>query len=263
MKEQRFLDAHELAGLDQHLEELVLLVAPDARPAQRFLGARGRGFGAAELALERVDHALLLRREAYLVRGEPRLVTLGLDDALAVQRGHQEREDALVGAAGAAAELLARHPWLERVRAVERRQLVHDEFAQAREAVGMNEPVTVDADGPAVGLQRPEQNAEALGSERHAPRQSREPHSTGPDVSDVLFEHDLWAPGLEHLEMGDQGRPLSLEARRIDVEQGAAADRHDRRIRAHDEAVARPRDQRRLEAEARERRVARYQLRPI
>src|SRR5262249_21728225 len=93
--------------------------------------------------------------------------------------------------------------------------------------------------------------------------QGREPHSAGSDVSDVLLEHHFWASGLEHLEVGDQRRPLPLEAWWVDVEQGAAADRHDRRIRAHDEAVARPRDQWRLETEPGERRLAWYELRSV
>ena len=63
--------------------------------------------------------------------------------------------------------------------------------------------------------------------------------------------------------MSDQGRALALETRRIDVQQGPAADRHDRRVRAHDEPVTRSRDKRRLEAKSREGRLAGCQLRPV
>ena len=63
----------------------MLFVPGDPGPAQRFLGARRGGLRPAELALERVDDALLLRRQAHLVRGEPRLVPFGLDDALGAE----------------------------------------------------------------------------------------------------------------------------------------------------------------------------------
>src|SRR5438132_1569217 len=141
----------------------------------------------------------------------------------------------------AATKLLAGHSWLERVRAMERRQLVDDQPAQAREAVGMDEPVTIDADHPAGRLKTFEEAAKAFGSERYAPREGRQTHPTGADVTDVLFQHDLRASRLEQLQMGDERRPLPLEARRIHVEQGSATDRHDRRVRAHDEAVSWPR----------------------
>src|SRR5438132_3703298 len=82
----------------------------------------------------------------------------------------------------------------------------------------------------------------SFGAERHAPSEGRQAHAAGADMTDVLLQHDLRAPRLQSREMFDQGRPLALEARGIDVEQGPAADRHDRRVRAHDESVAGSRD---------------------
>src|SRR5262249_52794315 len=159
------------------------------------------GLRAAELALQRVDDPLLLRREAHLVRREPRLVALGRDDALGAERRQQEREDALVGAAGADPELLPGHPGLERVRAMEGGELVDHGPGQAREALRMNEPVAIDADHAAGRLQTFEQGAQALRAERYAPRQGRQADSTGPDVTDVLFEHGVRASCLQELEV--------------------------------------------------------------
>src|SRR5262249_61312113 len=96
VEEDRILDPHELARLHEHLEELVLLVAGHAGPAEGLSGAGWGGLRAAELALEHVDDALLLRREAHLVRSEPRLIALGRDDARGAERRQEEREDSLV-----------------------------------------------------------------------------------------------------------------------------------------------------------------------
>src|SRR3977135_3108405 len=43
VKEERFLHPHELAGLHEHLEQLVLFVAAEPRPAQRPLGTPRSG----------------------------------------------------------------------------------------------------------------------------------------------------------------------------------------------------------------------------
>src|SRR5438094_855818 len=155
VEEERFLDTHELAGLHEDLEELVLLIAGDSGPAQRLFGAR---------------------------------------------RG---------------------------------------------------------------GLRPFEKGAKSLGADRHATREGRQAHAAGADMTDMLLQHDLRAPRLQQREMFDQGRTLALEARGVDVEQGPPADRHDRRVRAHDEPVAGSRDQRRFETEPREGRVTRRQFRPV
>ena len=54
-----------------------------------------------------VDDPLLLRGKADLVRGQTDLVPLGLDGPVDPQRRQEKCEDPLVGAAGAAPELLA------------------------------------------------------------------------------------------------------------------------------------------------------------
>src|SRR5262249_12902310 len=135
MEEERLLDPHELAGLDENLEQLMLLVAAHPCAPERFLGARRSGLGAAELALEGIDHPLLLRRQAHLVGRETNFVALGLHDALRAERREQEGEHPLVGPAGAAAELLAGHAGLQRTRAVEGRELVEHQAAHPAHAL--------------------------------------------------------------------------------------------------------------------------------
>jgi hypothetical protein len=58
----------------------------------------------------------------------------------------------------------------------------------------------------------------------------------------------------------DEGRALALEARRRDVEQGAAADRDHRRVGADHEAIVGHRHERRFQPKARERRLPGDQL---
>src|SRR5205823_6710845 len=74
VEEQRLLHAHQLARLEQELEELVLLVAGKAGTPQRLLGAGWCRRRFAELALEPVHRRLLDGAQAQLVRGPPDLV---------------------------------------------------------------------------------------------------------------------------------------------------------------------------------------------
>src|SRR6266436_6292802 len=52
VKEERLLDPYQPLALDQHLKQLVLLVAGDASAGQRFLRARRGGPGAQEIGLD-------------------------------------------------------------------------------------------------------------------------------------------------------------------------------------------------------------------
>ena len=79
----------------------------------------------------------------------------------------------------------------------------------------------------------------------------------------MLLQDGFRAARLQQGEVRDQSGRLALEARRIDVEQRAAADGHDRRVGAHDEPVTGPRDQRRFETKPREGRLARRELGPV
>src|SRR2546425_1129631 len=107
VEEQRFLHAHELARLDQELEQLVLLAAGEAGAAEGLLGARRRRRRLAELALEPIHRRLLDSAQAELVRGEPDLVAVHADGALGVERPEHVGEHALVGVGGPHAQLLA------------------------------------------------------------------------------------------------------------------------------------------------------------
>src|SRR6267142_1571962 len=127
----------------------------------------------------------------------------------------------------------------------------------------MDEPVAVHGDHPAGRLKRVEQTPQLRRPEGHAPGEGPEPDARGAHVTDVLLQHRLRVARLQQREMGHQGRPLALEARRIDVEQRAAADRHDRRVGADDEPVAGPRDQRPLETKPREARLTGRELGPV
>src|SRR4030095_4620689 len=148
-------------------------------------------------------------------------------------------------------------------RMVERRQRLHDERAQSCKALGMDEPVAVHGDYATGRLERLEETPELRGPERHAAGEGRQPDARGADVTDVLLQYRLRVARLQQGEMGHQGRPLALEARRIDVEQRAAPDRHDRGVGAHDEPLAGPGDQRPLEAKPREARLAGRELGPV
>src|SRR5262249_28032999 len=119
VEEERLLDAHELARLEEQLEELVLLIPAEAGACERFLRTRRRGRRLAKLALEPVDRRLLNGRQAQLVRGQADLVTIDGDAALRVESAEDVGEHPLVGVRRAHAELFARHPRAQRLRAVE------------------------------------------------------------------------------------------------------------------------------------------------
>src|SRR5206468_10895073 len=114
MEEKRFLHAHELPGLHEHLEKLVLLVTAEPGPAQRLLGTRRGGLRPEKVFFQAIDDALLLGRQAHLVRGESHLVAFRLDGAPRDEQRQEKCEYALVGAARTAAELLAGPPGFER-----------------------------------------------------------------------------------------------------------------------------------------------------
>ena len=245
---------------DQDLEELVLLVALDAQPAQRLLGARRRGRrprGTRPRARRRPAAAPGVSRISW--EAEPHLVPLALDDALRLERGQQLGEDPLVGVAGPAAQLLARH---------------------ARRAAGFSGGTPRGAPavcGRAAGrsLSRCTYHSRSTATTRPPPaapsssarsrsgpkgiraRRSADPRARRRRRGGGAPPDPSGLPVGEQRQVGDERRALALEARRRDVEQGAAADRHDRRVGADDEAVARQRDQRRLQPEAREGRTRR------
>src|SRR6267143_3627456 len=141
VEEERLLDAEERSRVDEHLEELVLLVTADARAPERFLGARRRRFSPEELQLELVHDALLLGREPHLMRREPHLVAHALHDTLRLEGREERRENPLVGAARPPAQLLPRHSRSERMRTVEGLERADGEGAQASSALGVEEPV--------------------------------------------------------------------------------------------------------------------------
>src|SRR3989442_12315315 len=105
MEEKRFLHAHELAGLHEHLEQLVLLVTAEPGPAQRLLGTRRGGLRPEKVFFQAIDDALLLGRKAPLVRGEAHLVAFGLGGAPPREGRKGESEYAPLGAAPTAAQL--------------------------------------------------------------------------------------------------------------------------------------------------------------
>src|SRR5713226_4509302 len=196
VEEERLLDAHQPPPLDEHLEELVLLVAPDAGAPERLLRARRRRLRAEEVLLDLIHGALLLGGEAYLVGGEPHLVALRLHDALRLEGREERREDALVRGARPSPELLTRHAGPERVRAVEGLEHGDRERAQVLRALGVDEPVAVHDEHAAGRDERVEQAAQPLGAEGRAAREGGEAHARGADVADVLLEHRLGAAGF-------------------------------------------------------------------
>src|SRR5881396_2691131 len=127
----------------------------------------------------------------------------------------------------------------------------------------MHEPVAVDRHDPPRLLHAREQRAERLGTERHAARKPTDPRAREPALPNVLLEHVLWRTAVQERKMREERRSFAAHAWWIDVEQAPAADRHDRAIRAHDEAITGQRDDRRFQAETRERRLPSLELRAI
>ena len=114
----------------------------------------------------------------------------------------------------------------------------------------MEEPVALDGHHTAARLQSVEQSAEALGAIGHATGERRQPHTRHPHVAHVLLDDLFRCPFSERADVGEAGRSLEPQARRVDVKQGAAADGDDGRVGADDEAIAGQRDQRRLQTDA-------------
>src|SRR5712692_2069616 len=127
---------------------------------------------------------------------------------------------------------------------------------QALLALAMQEPVALDGEDAAVRLQRREERPQPLGPEGHTPAENGEPDPGRADLPYMFLDDVLGRALGEEAEMGDQRRRPTLEPRRVDVEERAAPDGDDRRVRPGDEPVARQRDERRLHPEARERALA-------
>src|SRR5437763_5074228 len=201
VEEERLLDAEEPSRLDEHLEELVLLVPAEARAPERLVRARRCRLRPEALLLDLIHDALLLGCEPHLVRREPHLVALALHDALRLQSRQERRKDALVGAARPPPQLLPRHAGSEGMRAVEGRERADDERAQAAAALRVEEPVAVHDEHAASRHERVEEAAQALGAEGHAAREGGEAYARGADVAAVLLQHDLGAAGLQEREV--------------------------------------------------------------
>ena len=156
VEEERLLDAHELARLDEHLEELVLLVAGDPGAAERLLGAgrrrprrrgtpprRGRRSAAARgtgapratarrtLSRSALDHALGLERAQQSGRRRARRPR---------RRGRAAPRATCPGGAGSRGGMPS--------------SAAAASAAQAVEALGVHEPVAIDGDHAARRLQR-------------------------------------------------------------------------------------------------------------
>src|SRR2546430_16662227 len=114
---------------------------------------------------------------------EPDLVPVAREGALGLERGEERREHPLVGAARSHPQLLTRHPGLEWVGAVEGLQGREDERPEARRALGMEVPLAIDHEHPALRHEAVEQAAELLGPEGHAAEQGREPRPRTADVT--------------------------------------------------------------------------------
>ena len=108
-----------------------------------------------------------------------------------------------------------------------------------------------------------EQLAERVRAEGRARAKIRRPRAGRAGLAEVLLQNLGRRALVEELQVREQGRALSLEARRRDVEQRAAPDRDDGGIGADHVAVAGQRDDRRLQAEAPVGHLARLELRAV
>ena len=108
-----------------------------------------------------------------------------------------------------------------------------------------------------------EKLAELVRAEGRARPQIGRPRPRRAGLAEVLLQHLGGRALVEKLQVREQRRALSLEARRRDVEQRAAPDRDDGRIGADHVAVAGQRDDRRLQAEAPIGHLARLELRAV
>ena len=123
--------------------------------------------------------------------------------------------------------------------------------AQALARVAMQVPLAIHRDDAAVVLELVEELRGAAQARRASG--ARRSATRAPAAPACFRCSSSTAGGLaggEQRQVGGERGPLALEARRRDVEQRAAADRHDGRVGAHHEAVARQRHHRRLQPEA-------------
>ena len=230
---QRVLDIPEGLGVEveplphpdeasighQHLVELVPLIALDPVPGQRLLRARRRRPGLAIVGLEPVDHALLIGAQPDRMRGEAHLVALAPDHALGLETRQELGEDPLLRVAGAAPELLARDPRPQRIVGVKGLEESEGLGPQPVIGVPVEVPLAVHREQGACLHPFLEQPAELVRAERRARQKIGRPRARRAGLAEVLLQNLSGRALVEKLQMCEQRRALSLEARRRDVEQ--------------------------------------------
>jgi hypothetical protein len=133
-------------------------------------------------------------------------------------------------------------------------------LTQCAQGLAMHEPVAVDGHDPATPCRVSSRPRSRSGPKGTRPDSGATRYAAAAGVADVFLDDRLRTVLAQQREVRDECRRLALEPGGRNVEQGTATDRHHRRVGADDEPIARQRDERSLEAEAHQRRVAGLEL---